>query len=86
VHGFEPISYGFESELATHYTTAPHSKSKDINVMSISQVSNGSMKRISVRPDVKSAHIEGRDTRNMSGIRLISPESRKRRKMKMLQV
>jgi len=40
---------------------------KDINVMSIIYVSNsGIVKRIGERPDVKSAHIEGRDTRNSS--------------------
>jgi len=26
VLGFEPMTYGSESECATHYTTAPHKK------------------------------------------------------------
>jgi len=53
----------------------------------ISQVTNsGIMKRISVRPDVKNAHTEGRDTRNRSCIRLNISKSRIRSEMKTLQV
>jgi len=28
VLGFEPMTYGSESECATHYTTAPHKERK----------------------------------------------------------
>ena len=38
------------------------SESKDMNIMSVSQVSNSSiMKRISERPDVEGTHVEKRD-------------------------
>jgi len=41
------------------------------DVMGISEISKSRMvKRVIESPDVKSAHIEGKDTRNGSGIRL----------------
>jgi len=31
VLGFEPMTYGSESECATHYTTAPQKKQAEVN-------------------------------------------------------
>jgi len=35
VLGFEPMTYGSESECATHYTTAPHDYHPHNNVLGL---------------------------------------------------
>jgi hypothetical protein len=59
------VAVGEDRSLQGSVTRNPgFSKSKDMNIMSVSQVSNSSIvKRVSKRSDVESAHIEGRDMR-----------------------